>query len=450
MANNITLPGVDQVLKTTDAGGVHTQHVIGSAQILSTDNTQTVTSAEAQPASPWQGAWELTRSLGVARILVTLAATDATEDGLGGTFIFEFSEDGISNNGISESRVITDFQTVRDFDLLNAGAYFRCSYEPDRALSSDSVFVTTTLRMSNDGAFVRLANQQIEEANAAMGQSFAYMKAFVKQTGRSINIRANAGEALLTASFDTEVALGNITGYELNAKFGRVKNIDAADNAVDIWAFADDTASPRADTKTFPSAASTIYVTSSSASDTAVTVTVQYISSTGAAVTVTGVALNGQTPVSIGATGLDVNRMYVDGATAAVGIIYATVGNDFTAGVPNDVTDVLAVAPVGFQQSQLAHFTVPLAKTLVINDVLMTVSRASGSAGSADVTLRVKNFGGVSRIRREWFPTTSVPINSQVGGIVIPARSQIVWRVDDVSDADTNVSVIWGYQLVDD
>lgn len=147
-------------------------------QTLSTANTKTVTASDAQPASPWQGTWELTRSKGIVRILTIIAATDETVDGLGGTFIFEFSEDGITNNGISESRVITDFQTVRDFDLINAGAYYRCSFEPSRALSSDSVFITTTLRSQDDGAFVRIADQQIEKANAAMGQTFAYLKGF--------------------------------------------------------------------------------------------------------------------------------------------------------------------------------------------------------------------------------------------------------------------------------
>ncbi|MCP4881956.1 MAG: hypothetical protein GY905_15560, partial [Gammaproteobacteria bacterium] len=86
----------------------------------------------------------------------------------------------------------------------------------------------------------------------------------------------------------TDLPLGLIAGHSEGLKFGRVKSIDAADNAVDIWSFADDAASPRADTKTFQTVASTIYLTSSSASDTAVTVTVDYIDANGAAQTVTG------------------------------------------------------------------------------------------------------------------------------------------------------------------
>lgn len=414
-------------------------------QITSQGNTKVVTSSDASPASPWVGDWEKTQERGVVRQLVTLVGSTSA---IPGTFTFEYSEDG-STATISEARPITTFDTVRDFDLKNAGKFFRVKWEPDGAMGADTVTVTTIYDTQFGGPFVRLAGQQIEEQNAAMGNIFAYLKAFVAETGLSINIRANKGEAILTASFETEVALGHISGYEVNTKFGRVKAIDAADAAVDVWAFADDTASPRSNTKTFPTSAATLYLCSSSTSDTAVEVTVDYIDSSGAAATAT-VTLTGQTPVSIGATGLDINRLRVTGSTAAVGIIYGANTNDFTGGAPNDVTDVLAIAPAGYQQSQLSHFTVPSGKTLVMKDILLTISRASGGVGSADVTLRVKESGGVSRIRREFFPTSSVPITNGIQDFVVNAGGQIVWRVDDVSDNDTNISCVWSYELIDD
>lgn len=270
--------------------------------------------------------------------------------------------------------------------------------------------------------------------------------------GTYYNVGVNTGGGLLVAEFGTEVALGNIPGYASDTKFGRVRAQDAADNAVDIWSFADDTASPRSDTKTFPSAAATIYLASSSGSDTNVDIDVTYIDSTGALAEALAVNLNGQTPVSIGATGLDVLRIKVSAGSpnAPVGIIYASITNDFTAGAPNDVTDILAVAPAGFGQSQLSHFTVPLGKTLVMKEVYILIARVSGAAGSAEVTLRITEFGGHQRVVRQFFPTTSVPISRGVKNFVVPARAQIVWRVDDVSDSDTDVSCTWGYELIDD
>ena len=169
-------------------------------QSLSTANTQTVTSSEASPGSPWVGAWEQTRDIGIVRVLTVLAATD-TE--IPGTFTFEFTDSSDPNTDhptlgtaeISEARPIEDFDEVRDFDLLNAGAYYRVAFEPDNALGSESVFVTTTLRRQNDGQFVRLASQELEEGNAAFGNTFAYRKEFDPFTGKSVNVRPSARDA---------------------------------------------------------------------------------------------------------------------------------------------------------------------------------------------------------------------------------------------------------------
>lgn len=165
-------------------------------QAIDAGNTKTVTAADASPGVPWVGAWTPTRTVGVVRELVVLAATASS--GLGGTFTFEYSENGTTAT-ISEARAIGDFETVRDFDLINAGAFFRVKFEPSRALAGDSVFITTTLRTQDDGSFVRLANQQIEEANAAMGHEFAFIKAFDPITGKSRNIRPTPLGALRVA-----------------------------------------------------------------------------------------------------------------------------------------------------------------------------------------------------------------------------------------------------------
>lgn len=170
------------------------------AQSIDSGNTTSRTSANG--ATQFVGTFTHTRSIGIVRELTVLAALDSSgnpgNSTLGGTFVFEYSEDGI-NATISESRTIDDFDTVRDFDLINAGEYYRVKFTPSRALTgSEAVFITTTLRKQNDGQFVRLANQQIEENNAAMGQTFAYIKGFSSVTGESVNIRPSPNEALRT------------------------------------------------------------------------------------------------------------------------------------------------------------------------------------------------------------------------------------------------------------
>ncbi len=157
-------------------------------QYLNSDNS--VTRVAADGASQYVGAWTLTRPLGIVRLLTVLASNVAS--GLGGTFTFEFSEDGITAK-ISETRAITDFATVRDFDLLNAGKYYRIKFTPSRALTgAEFVDITTTLRLQDDGNFVRLADQELEQDNAAFGSTFSFGKAFDPFTRKSTNLRPQA------------------------------------------------------------------------------------------------------------------------------------------------------------------------------------------------------------------------------------------------------------------
>ena len=208
-------------------------------QIVDSGNSAFRTVAEG--AAQFVGAWYATRSVGIVRQLVVLASN--VTSGLGGTFVFEFGEDG-STAVISESRTLTDFATVRDFDLINAGAFFRVKWTPSRALTgAEFVAINTTQRTQNDGAFVRLANQEIEEANAAMGQTFSYQKAFDPNTGKSVNIRpgatvtGNSSTTPLTsaASFNASgsyFSLDNIAGITISVTTDQSGTL-FVDNAMD-------------------------------------------------------------------------------------------------------------------------------------------------------------------------------------------------------------------------
>lgn len=214
-------------------------------QVVDSGNTQTITAVEAQPANPWVGTWTETRDADFVRILTVLAATDATVDGLGGIFTFEFSEDAVTAT-VSETRPIGDFSTVRDFDLINAGAYYRVQFEPDRALAGDSVFLTTTLRKQDDGAFVRLADQIIEQQNAAMAHQFAFPQAF-DLLGKSAN-RLAGGMDPLNSSQANLGSAGSFTGtYRRLSGFEGARLLVVADKELESVALAwsSDGISPR-------------------------------------------------------------------------------------------------------------------------------------------------------------------------------------------------------------
>lgn len=127
-------------------------------QILDASNSATRTAANG--ATQWSGAYSLTRPLGVVRGTTVIASNVAS--GLGGTFEFIFSEDGIVPNGIDETRTILSFSSVRDFDLKNFGKYFLAKFTPSRALvGSEAVFIATQFDTQYSGPFVRLDRKSV-------------------------------------------------------------------------------------------------------------------------------------------------------------------------------------------------------------------------------------------------------------------------------------------------
>lgn len=239
-----------------------------------------------------------------------------------------------------------------------------------------------------------------------------------------------------------DLAFGRFEGMDEDAKFGSVQSMDAADAPFDCWEFATDTLATRSATKTWPTTASTFYIASSDNSDTQ-TIAVHYLDSTGAP-QVANLTLTGRTPLSIGSTAIDCNRLRIgDNQAANAGAIYLATANNFTTGVPNDVNQVVAYIPVGLKQTQQAMDQVPLNYRDRIKWMHITVSRASGAAGSAILAFEIKKGSGGWTRKRTFFPTTSVPINKPMAGLVFDELVQMRLRVLSVSDADTSISGIW-------
>ncbi len=188
----VTFPDAISVTVTnptpeTDTSTLATEATLAQKGRMRLDANNTTIRTVTHGATQFVGPWTATRSINTQRCLTVLAST--VSSGLGGTFVFEFSEDGVTAT-ISETRTIGDFATVRDFDLFNAGAYYRVKFTPSRALvGSEMVFITTFLVMQFAGPFVRLADQELEQDNAAMAVEFAFLKAFDPFTRKSVNLR---------------------------------------------------------------------------------------------------------------------------------------------------------------------------------------------------------------------------------------------------------------------
>ena len=167
---------------------------VSQAQSVDPSNTQAITAVDASPGSPWVGTASVTRADGVVGVFLSAISTAP----LGGTYTFEFGEDGLTWP-VSIGLHSDDFSTIRFRPLLNVGAYFRAQFEPDLALGAETVFLTTQFAKQADPLFVVPAGHVFEESEAAFPAAFSFLKAFFAPTGESVNVRADRlGRLLVT------------------------------------------------------------------------------------------------------------------------------------------------------------------------------------------------------------------------------------------------------------
>ncbi|MHA1401533.1 MAG: hypothetical protein ACTSQE_14380 [Candidatus Heimdallarchaeaceae archaeon] len=238
-------------------------------------------------------------------------------------------------------------------------------------------------------------------------------------------------------NFELEVTKGKIPGHINFEKFGKNNDIDTGTTPQDIW-------NGGGDYTGFPTgSAETMEIFSSDVNDNgagtgARTATIYNLTDdTGAEMPNITVTLNGTTAVSLGA------GLYYRGGSRIKVITAGTSGinaGTITLRHTTTTTNIFAVMPIGLNQTVISAFTVPLGKTLYINRVKLQMSRLSGAAGSAVVSLRSRKHGGV-------FNTSLIPTitNSDSysfennGWLKYEERTDVKTRCEDVSDNNTTV-----------
>ena len=150
--------------------------------------------------------------------------------------------------------------------------------------------------------------------------------------------------------------------------------------------------------------------------------------------------LNGTTPV---ASGLTWNRVFR-------GVITSTPINtgSVTCWDSSNNANVFFVMPPGSGQTVVGALTVPANKNMAIFAYEYTSIRANGSAYSCEVTLRIREPGGVYRAIRTYGMGSGFEIRKAPRPpIVLPPLTDIVARIEDVSDNDVSVSFEMSYFL---
>lgn len=290
-----------------------------------------------------------------------------------------------------------------------------------------------------------LSGFRISYTNGAVAQASFFLSGDIRINGTTDSY--NDGGALVVGNFGTEVALNNVPNFQLIDTYGIVNLLDAADGANTIWNYADDDLVGNANRKTFKTTAVQMWIASDNAADTAKDITITYNDSANIFQVVT-VTLNGTTPVDCGVTAFDVGDAYLSSADSTlIGNVYIQQGNGFTGGSPDDVTNVLAYINPIYGKTQAAAGRVPANRQLIIDNVFISMQRASGSAGSARVFLRVKTPGSSWNIIRPFLVSNSLVVN-KAENIVLPAGTLVEFYVDNISDSDTSINCIFSSTLV--
>lgn len=332
-----------------------------------------------------------------------------------GTLFFDFSNDGTNwspfpVSGFAVAADIHEFHTA-----VKLGRHFRARF----------------VNGSTAQTYLRL--------HTYFGQ---YSKVPNAPLNQSIGPDSDAQLVRPAADFIFEVARGQVTGYDVVEKFGRNGDIDTTSDPEDVWAGGGlYTGQPdHAD------AAEALDIVSSDAADAAAgtgarTVRAHGLDANWEPQTVDA-TLNGTTQVSLSGTwrrlnvlevltggsgGANAGTLTIDGATS--GLIYAAV-------------------PPGFNRTQIAAYTVPDGFDGLLTHLEIAMARASGAAGSAQVTLRRRAEGGVYQVIRNYEITDGLGAPPIGAPLLLGAKDDIVVRVESVSDNNTIVTASFDVVLI--
>ena len=233
-------------------------------------------------------------------------------------------------------------------------------------------------------------------------------------------------------------------------KFGRNPEIDIATAPEDVWNGGGIyTGQPTGFTP------ETISIVSSSILDNGVTPntgarTIQIfglLTSTSTDYTEEEFTLNGTTPVVSTSTWYRINRAYTL-TTGSTGENQGTI----TINPSTTTANIFCSMPPLFNQTPIGAFTIPFGRTGYLKKYKVSIVRASGTAGSASVAIRIRDTlgGGVYRVRDVFEMSTASPYEIDINNntISMVAGSDIKISVLSVSDNDTIVSASMNIQYL--
>jgi len=248
-----------------------------------------------------------------------------------------------------------------------------------------------------------------------------------------------ASNVIAISEFEFEAAKGAIKRLSVADKFGRVVDVDTGETPTDIWTtIGTYPGFPTGDPET-------LEVFSSDVNDTgagtgARTISIRnLLNDDGEPMPDITVTLNGTTPVSLGA------ELYYRCSRMRVETVGVSGHNEGTITVRHTTTtaNIFAVMPAERNTTTLMAYTIPVGFELYVKRGNITLARASGAAGSANCTIRVREHGSDKPFvaLRDIEITDSSPYKFENNGyMTFSARVDLKVTVESVSDNDTIVS----------
>lgn len=328
------------------------------------------------------------------------------------------------------------FPLVEDLDL---GLYY------ENTNTGNTTDIEMRVRGASSSVFGELptirANGLITDSSVmALNKSVLAGRDF---NGDYRNVEVSPENSLYVADYLTEVVRGNIPTNSSINKFGRTPVMNVATIfPVDVWN------NGGVYTGQPTGAAETVDVFSSNGNDTSAgtgarTIIIEGLDASFDFQSET-IIMNGITAVTSVGIYSRVNRAYV--VTAGTG---AENAGDITIRHTTTTANVFAVVPATQNQSTVAAYTIPNNNTGYIKSIYILMTRANGSNGSAEVSLRIREPGGVYRAVRYYTisnalagePPLKIPI-------IVPAQSDIKISVEDVSDNTTEITAEFEILLI--
>lgn len=263
-----------------------------------------------------------------------------------------------------------------------------------------------------------------------------YADAAALEAALSGIISMNVFDLLNDNNFAIKVQLGQIRGVYLVDKFGENQEITTNTDPEDIWDFGG--------LYNFSTAALINSVSSSSASD-LVTVVVEGLD-VNWDVVIQEITLTGQTRVPLPTSLIRVYRAFNSNGVPLVGDVYVYENTALNLGVPVDTSKIRAQIKAILNQTGMIIYSVPRAKTALIMEAYITITRGGGVAAAADATQRVAEFGKVLKAKRRISLNTQGSSNFRevyTVPFVFQEKTDILFRCDEVS---ATIGISGGFQ----